>query len=282
MHWFEDDGVKDGMVEIIADAVEESGVALNAFVIMDNHFHLLAQQGDAPLAAFMQPVVRRSALLLKGTLQLEDHVFGGRYWDRTCKDGPDLRTCIRYIHRNPVEAGCCVDPSDYPWSSHTAYARVLEAELWRPRLTVLRGVFATGSCRSETELCAEYVQFVTTEPLPSAIGTSFHHGDAIVRDLLMYTRPDKRGDRTARNRPDLRDVVRRGIAELCPELNVESVRSFRGTWISRIRFELVQRAARQGYPGCDIARYLHMSESRVSQIIRALPAFERCRRPARR
>ena len=278
IHWF-DDWIKDRILEIVADAVEESDVALNAFVIMNNHFHLLARQGDAPLAAFMQPVMRRIALLLKSTLQLEDHVFGRRYWDRSCRDIVDLRTCIRYLHRNPVHASCCSDPSDYPWSSHHAYMRVLEPGHWRPRLDVLRGIFATGSCRSETELCADYLRFVSDDDnaAPSASASLFAVADARWRDLLAW--PNRLAKPAEpRKRRDLRDIVQQTIAELCPELDLEMVRTFRGAWLRQVRVELVRRATRAGYPGCQIARYLHMHESQVSRIIRSMPAYQRTAR----
>ena len=176
---------------------------------MNNHFHLLVRQRDAPLASFMQPVMRRTALLLKAGLQLEDHVFGRRYWNRQCRDVNDLRACIRYIHCNPVRAGCCSDPGDYPWSSHVAYARVLEADRWKPRLEVLRGIFAKRVCQSETELCAEYLQFVGSDDAFSAgeMSSVLYVGDSIGRDLFASGGRADVKNASGRKRPDLRDVV---------------------------------------------------------------------------
>ena len=270
IHWFSDD-VKDGIVRIIADAVEEADVVLHAFVVMDNHFHVVVRQGDMPLARFMHAVMRRTALLVKRRHLLEDHVFGGPYRHRHCTDAADLRNCIRYIHLNPRDAGCCSDPMDYPWSSHVAYARVLNQERWRPRLTVLRGLFATGSCRSESELCVDYLRFVAErgEVSEGRRRLPLHHGDAFGLDLF---RERVRGqDVTPRRRMDLRDVIQKGIKDLCPELDIEMVRTFRGALMTTIRVRLVERAARAGHRGCRIAGYLQMSESQVSRVIRALP-----------
>ena len=39
------------------------------------------------------------------------------YWDRFIRDDDHLRATIDYIHRNPVKAGLCREPRDWPWSS---------------------------------------------------------------------------------------------------------------------------------------------------------------------
>ena len=267
VHWFSDP-LKDDIVRIISDAVEASDVELHAFVIMNNHFHLLARQGAAPLWRFMHPIVRRTALAAKREWGLEDHVFGARYQHRQCCDGADLRGCIRYIHRNPIQAGCCRNPADYPWSSHVAYQRVLESEQWRPRLNVLRGLFASGSARSPNELCADYTEFVTTDIGDDTLRNRFRLpvGDAFGREL--FERRRHVASLAPRKRRDLRDVVRDGMRDLCPTLDLEMVRTFHGALMRGIRNELARRCAREGYQGCQIARYLNMSESQVSKVVR--------------
>lgn len=45
------------------------------------------------------------------------HVWMREYWDRFIRDDAHLRATIDYIHRNPVKAGLCREPSDWPWSS---------------------------------------------------------------------------------------------------------------------------------------------------------------------
>ncbi len=36
------------------------------------------------------------------------------------KDEEHLRSCVRYIVRNPVDAGLCLEPGGWAWSSHRA------------------------------------------------------------------------------------------------------------------------------------------------------------------
>jgi putative transposase len=275
VHWFDSLEVKDAIVRILADAAEESDVVLNAFVVMNNHFHLIVQQRDAPLATFMQPLVRRTALVVQQKCGIENHVFGGRYKHRVLTDPADLRGCIRYVHRNPVRAGCCADPGDYPWSSHFCYERVLDNAQWRPRLHVIRRVFARGSCRSENELCSDYKLFVESSDGDVELRSrrDLRYGDVLVEDLFAC-----KAERRPRKRPDLRDIVKQVINDVDKNIDIEMVRSFKGQWYANLRAQLVRTAAAEGHRGFEIARYLHMSESRVSRIVRAMPLRDRLRR----
>jgi len=39
------------------------------------------------------------------------------YWDRYIRNQRHLDAVIAYIHNNPVKAGLCKNPHDWPWSS---------------------------------------------------------------------------------------------------------------------------------------------------------------------
>jgi putative transposase len=44
------------------------------------------------------------------------------YWDRYIRDGDHFDNVRYYIERNPVTAGLCTQPCDWPWSSATGNA----------------------------------------------------------------------------------------------------------------------------------------------------------------
>ena len=46
-----------------------------------------------------------------------------RYYDRNVRDEREFMEKLRYLHRNPVKAGLCELPEDWPWSSFRHYAR---------------------------------------------------------------------------------------------------------------------------------------------------------------
>ena len=46
-----------------------------------------------------------------------DHVFGQRYGSKIQTSDEQLVATVAYIARNPVEAGLCDHPAEWPWSN---------------------------------------------------------------------------------------------------------------------------------------------------------------------
>lgn len=84
---------------------------LYAFVIMPNHCHFLL---SVPEGGFISKIIygfKRSVCfeIAIGPLWQE------RFFQKTITEEPER--VRRYIHMNPVKAGFCEAPEDYPWSS---------------------------------------------------------------------------------------------------------------------------------------------------------------------
>jgi putative transposase len=43
------------------------------------------------------------------------HVFEQRFWSSLVKSERELELVVSYIQGNPVTAGLCDDPTDWPW-----------------------------------------------------------------------------------------------------------------------------------------------------------------------
>ena len=95
---------------------------LRAWCIMPNHVHTLIHP-LVPMAGIVQSwksFTGRWALGRNAELQLG--ISGGRfwmreYWDRYIRDQAHLFRVETYIHQNPVKAGLCCEPNQWPWSS---------------------------------------------------------------------------------------------------------------------------------------------------------------------
>lgn len=273
--WFEAPHIKDLILGYIADAVQACDVDPIAYAIMDNHLHLMVRQRTAPLSALMQPILRRTALLVKRSVAVDGHVFSRKFRHRVCRNAEELRYCIGYVHRNPNEAGLCIDHADYQWGSHYDYVRTGPTRfdlMRRPGLWIPLELFARSADRSPDDMRRDYELYVkemddaaANEHTRKAVPI---HGDACWSDLCTVETQSGENAPPYPARLDLRDVVLIGIRRLCPELDIAMVRLYRGTAISRIKAQLVEQAGSAGYRGCDIARYLHMSEARVSKILK--------------
>ncbi len=94
-----------------------------AYCLMDNHVHLLIETPCGGLAKGMQLLNGRYARRLHGRHGSFGHVYQGRYYAKPVTDDRQLFATVAYIARNPVVAGTCAHPGDWPWSSHRAQAQ---------------------------------------------------------------------------------------------------------------------------------------------------------------
>ena len=89
-----------------------------AFCLMTTHYHLLLETFDASLPDGMQELNFQHAIRFNSRHKLRGHVFDGRYWSRRIESESHLLSSYRYICRNPVDAGICGSPADWPWCSY--------------------------------------------------------------------------------------------------------------------------------------------------------------------
>ena len=129
---------KDIIIDSLQFMVRERRIILNAFVIMNNHIHLIWQPlGGYNLSGIQASFMKYTAQQLKHSIlkngMKEFANFKVNKYDRQYqiwKREPlsiELRTepvfiqKLNYIHYNPVKAGLCISPEDYYYSSARYY-----------------------------------------------------------------------------------------------------------------------------------------------------------------
>ena len=123
----------------IAREAHERGWHVWSYVQMGTHYHLLVETPDGSLAAGLQRAhsahaIRRNRL----DKRRRGAVFGRRYDVFPIRDGRHLRNTLRYIPRNPVAAGLCEHPSDWPFGTYRALAGLEPCPKWVPKARVFR------------------------------------------------------------------------------------------------------------------------------------------------
>ena len=110
------------LLSLLEEHASKSGVAIHAYVLMSNHFHLLATPETAEgIPAMMQAVGRRYVRYFNQQQGRTGTLWEGRYKSTLIQAERYLLACMVYIDLNPVRAGLVRDPADYPWSSHGHY-----------------------------------------------------------------------------------------------------------------------------------------------------------------
>ncbi len=98
------------------------GLLCHAYCLMENHYHLLVETPRANLDDAMQRLNGTYAMRFNRHHERTGHVFQGRYGSKLITDDDYALTVVRYIAANPVQAGLCARPEDWPWSSYAATA----------------------------------------------------------------------------------------------------------------------------------------------------------------
>ena len=117
-HWLAEPRIADALEQIIKEAESVSNLyALEAYVIMPNHVHMLIAP-HAPPATITWRVKGASARIANRILRRSGKPFwqdeSFDHWVRSNAEDDKLRS---YIHLNPVAAGLVKRPEDWPWSS---------------------------------------------------------------------------------------------------------------------------------------------------------------------
>jgi putative transposase len=96
--------------------------SLHAFSLMPNHFHFLLQQHQPyALARLLKAVCEPYAKMFNKTHHRTGHLFEERYKLRIVVERAYLLHLSRYIHLNPVFAGLAARPTEWKYSSASAY-----------------------------------------------------------------------------------------------------------------------------------------------------------------
>jgi putative transposase len=121
------------LLSLIDVHAKKFGVDVHAYVLMSNHFHLLATpQTDTGLPQMMQAVGRSYVRYFNDLQGRTGTLWEGRYRSTLIQTDRYLLACMAYIDLNPVRAGLVTEAVDYPWSSHGLYVGVRQDKLISP------------------------------------------------------------------------------------------------------------------------------------------------------
>ncbi len=121
------------------DNLTTHDVVLYAYVLMDNHYHLLVKTRRANLSRFVQRLNTSYALYFRYKHRSPGHVFQGRYRAKMVEDDEYLVALSRYIHLNPVRTAAARRMSKsqrvrrleaFRFSSYPGYVKAAAEEAW--------------------------------------------------------------------------------------------------------------------------------------------------------
>jgi putative transposase len=152
--------------QLLAESLTRYQIELHSYVLLQNHFHLLARTLRPNVSRWMHWLITNYSVWFNRRHQLSGHVFQGRYKGFLVQQGNYLLEVSRYLHLNPVR-GRALNGGDpgkrrtqlraYKWSSYRGYAGMARQKDFVTEGLVL-GEFGDGRGRQRTKIL--YRQFV--------------------------------------------------------------------------------------------------------------------------
>lgn len=146
---FRDDKDREHFLSRVGEIAKATGTRILAWVLMDNHVHLLLFSGSSGLPKFMRRLLTAYAVWFNRRHQRAGHLFQNRYKSIVCEEDPYLLELVRYIHLNPLRSHVVQSLEEldrYRWSGHSGLIGKVRQD-WQEKEYVLNQ-FGTGERQS--------------------------------------------------------------------------------------------------------------------------------------
>ena len=144
-------------LQSLSELGERFGVRVHAYVLMDNHYHLLLETPEANLSRAMHWLNAGYCVWFNRRRRRHGHLLQGRFGAFLVEDDAGWQELARYVHLNPVRvtrlqldksdraasrAGLAGAPApelvaerlrtlrEFPWSSYRGYAGYAQSLVW--------------------------------------------------------------------------------------------------------------------------------------------------------
>ncbi len=154
---FEDPADRERFYDLLHVGLAANDVDCHQDVLMGNHVHLLLEGDMVDVSAVMWFVSHRYALGSNQRRGRINHLLGRRFYASEIPDARAVRAVSVYIAMNPVRAGLCRHPWDWPFGSYRA---LVLGEMPRAHLDPVftRQLFAARGTTFEAAVEAAVVQ----------------------------------------------------------------------------------------------------------------------------
>lgn len=110
--------------DVIKKCKEKYGFLLHDYAIMTNHVHLIIGLfATENISKIMHSIDRWYARWYNEYYERKGHFWEDRFYGELIKDDTQLLATMRYIDLNPVRAGLCKDPAEWPHSGASFYLK---------------------------------------------------------------------------------------------------------------------------------------------------------------
>ncbi len=126
--FFDTDYKKIILLKIINEILNKFAINCHAWVILDNHYHLIVLLRNAEiLPSFFRYIHGKSTIFLNKLENKSSRKIWWNYWDHCIRDEEDFWKHFNYIHHNPVKHGYAFNQSEvknYKFCSYRQWVKM--------------------------------------------------------------------------------------------------------------------------------------------------------------
>jgi putative transposase len=259
--------------EILSGYKMQHGYRLYAFVLMNNHVHLLIETRQTPLSKTLQGINQRYTMYFNKKYKTVGHLFQGRYKAILCDRDEYLLSLVKYIHLNPVRARVVEKAGEYRWSSHRSYERNVQADIIDTD-QVLR-MFTEDKAKAR-KLYRAYMESgppVDKGDIYSTIDQRILGDEQFADEVMEKTETEIQATRRAREYPlaTIASAIEEARGVTLAE--IRGKRKDRGISSARKIFSHVATA--YGYKGREIAEYVRKDAAIITRYLKEKEAYKK-------
>lgn len=211
---------------------------LLAYVIMDNHYHLIIKVNEDPLDKIMFNINNVFVRYVNKELKRSGHVYESRYKSKQITTDTYLLWVLRYIHRNPIRAKMVENLDDYKWSSHYFYKTA--------RVGTVNTMFILNMLSDKkAKAVLSYMKFV------NALGNDDNDEEdyEIVRELLDKQFNDKDITLELSENPMKREILESIYNRIFPDevLKLELLSGSKKRYLTQLKLDFIKKSLLQKY-----------------------------------
>lgn len=292
---FQDDQDRIRFLERLGKTVNDGKCSVYAWVLMNNHVHILFKSGKQGISAVMKKLLTWYAVYFNRRHHRTGHLFENRYKSILCDEDNYLLALVRYIHLNPIRAKIVQNMEEldhYPWTGHRAVIGK-EVHSWMDIDSIL-----AEFGRTKKKARSEYRRFVQAEMnqgrVPELTGGGLVRSQGGWSQVLSMRGKGRKEEADERilgsghfvqtilkeaEEKQLRQIklkrsgrtIEQIIHEECKKGNVgqeELKRGNRRSSVCEVRIKIAQRSREElGLSGAEIARHLGVNTSSINRAL---------------
>jgi putative transposase len=124
---YHDQGDRRHFLELLGEMSARQGVEVHAYVLMDDHYHLLVRTPDANLSAAVQWLNVAYSIWWNRQHGRVGHVFQGRYKAIVVEPGQWVLECSLHLHLNPVAVEALAQSKKHKRAQARGFPQALRA-----------------------------------------------------------------------------------------------------------------------------------------------------------